>query len=451
MGLVAVALFLLAAFWSVYRHPANAVSLTFTLYAFEQFAQAHVPFFVEHSWFLNILFAGMVGLAFVQRGLRGERIATGISHGTLLLASLYAMHPFSAIWTPKPELTLDLFVHSLPYIFLLTFLTPLVIDGPNDLQLALRNLWFTGAIVLVLVLFGTEFASNDRGVALKHLDGLKETTGNPLAVAGLGGAVAIIALVMTPLKGSFGRFICVLTAMLGLYAAARTGSRGQFFGTAAVLGLAFIVQALMSRIRILSAVAFIGAGVVAVLWMIHAASEFHGDRFAIERMEDAYLLARVRPATIMIEAWANGGPWAWAFGLGGSASYHYVGYYPHMVPVEVLTELGIVGFSMYIGFALVAIMRLRWLIGEVSDELKDVAICAGALFAFETMMSLKQGALLGCDYMMCHGLIICGVAQVWAYRMPTPEAKSLKPRVVSDRNQALESAGVIAPGTAGGL
>ncbi len=422
---VVVILLLLAFVIVALRHPANAVALTFCVYAFEQLAQAHVPFFATNSSFLNFFFALLVVMAFVARGLRGERVATGISQGTLLLASIYAMHPFSILWTPEPEVTLRLLTFSLPYIVMLTFVTPLLIDGPQDLRRALTTLWALGSVVLLLILFSTEFAASGRGIALEQVGELKKQTGNPLAVASLGGTVAIIAAVMLPLKGAFGRLVVAATAMLGLYACVRTGSRGQFYGAIIMIGCAFVIQLLMGQVNVERAVAFVAAGAVALTVTFVTAVDQFGKRFELSTMRETYMADRIGPSGEMLQHWAAGGPWSWAFGLGGSASYHYVGFYPHMVPAEVLSELGLVGFTAYVSFAVISLLRLRWLLRALPKDLSNIALCSGTLFGFEAVMALKQGALLGCDYMMCHGLIICGVAQVWAYR--TADAKPAKP------------------------
>lgn len=411
-----IALLLLAYVVAVLKHPANAVAVTFTMYAFEQLAQSHVAYFAEHSAALNIVSGLLVGLAFVQRALRHEPIGTGLSHATVLLAGIYILHPISALWTPDPDTALASIVSAAPYIVLLTFLTPLTVNGPDDLMRAFRTLWAFGSIVLFLILTTADFGQGSRGVILAQLNDKTDTVGNPLAVASLGGSVAILGCLLQPIRGGFGQLLGGATTVLGLYTCVHTGSRGQFFGAVLVIAVGIAAKIYAGRLRITAAAGAVAIGAVAVAWSLNSAIDRFGARFEFETMSQVYQTDRLGPASIMLEEWGRSGLWTWLWGLGGSSSFHYAGFYPHMVPVEVLTELGVIGFLMYVGFAALSLMRCKWLFSALPDELRDVSIAGASLFFFEVVMTFKQGALLGCDYLMCHGLILCGVAQVWADR-----------------------------------
>ncbi len=61
---------------------------------------------------------------------------------------------------------------------------------------------------------------------------------------------------------------------------------------------------------------------------------------------------RVAYSLQLLSYWFSKGPIYWMFGIGSSASFHpnIVGIYCHVVIVEVLCELGLLGLGLYAGF-----------------------------------------------------------------------------------------------------
>jgi hypothetical protein len=409
-----VLLMLLVFLLAVFRNPANALATTLMLFAFEQFAQVHVSIFRDQTAVMNVIFALFVGIALTLRMRRGEQVASNISHGTLLLVAMYIAHPVSALWSPDPAMTLSTFIKAAPYIVVLTFMVSVTVRSVDDLQTALNSLWLLGSILLVLIMASVDFAN--RGLLLERLGRAKYSEANPLALSGVAGEVAIIAVVLQPWRSRIGRLLCGASAILALYVCVRTGSRGQLVGAVVVLAGAVVMQAWIGTISTWRVALFAVLGGATLVWLSGVATEQFGSRFSLEQMRSVYEGGRMGPSEEMLKVWAKAGPWAWVWGLGGSSSYHYIGFYPHVVPVEVLTELGMVGIAMYGAFAVLATHRARWLLGVVTHDRKDIIVCACALFAYEWTLALKQGAMLAADYMMCHGLVIAGIAQVWKLR-----------------------------------
>lgn len=86
------------------------------------------------------------------------------------------------------------------------------------------------------------------------------------------------------------------------------------------------------------------------------------------------------------------------FGLGNSASFSpsVVGYYPHMVPVEVLAEEGLLGFVLFAVLNIVFVVRALQAIRECGrdPERRGVVAALTGMYAFAALLSLKQGSLL---------------------------------------------------------
>ena len=119
---------------------------------------------------------------------------------------------------------------------------------------------------------------------------------------------------------------------------------------------------------------------------------------------------------ILLDEWVRSNPLTWLFGLGAAASWGIQGIYPHVVPVEVLAELGIVGLIGYfclLGLVINTFLRLGKLtVGNPVDR-GTVAVLA-TLFLFHWIMSLKQGSFI----FFYHSFFIAILAArvEWSYR-----------------------------------
>jgi hypothetical protein len=86
------------------------------------------------------------------------------------------------------------------------------------------------------------------------------------------------------------------------------------------------------------------------------------------------------------------------FGLGNSASFSpdIIGRYPHMVPLEVLGEEGVLGLALFVAIVLLSIryaMRLSSL-KVLSQDVKRVYAANFGCLVFTLLLSLKQGSLI---------------------------------------------------------
>jgi hypothetical protein len=85
-------------------------------------------------------------------------------------------------------------------------------------------------------------------------------------------------------------------------------------------------------------------------------------------------------------------------GLGNSASFStdIVGFYPHLVPAEVLAEEGVIGALMLTSLFFLALQiglkGIRLTVG--SPEQRGVVSALFGMFLFAFLLSLKQGSLV---------------------------------------------------------
>jgi hypothetical protein len=86
------------------------------------------------------------------------------------------------------------------------------------------------------------------------------------------------------------------------------------------------------------------------------------------------------------------------FGLGNSAAYdpRILGYYPHFLPLEILAEEGLLGFSLYLLVYICAIRSTFRSFRSVNNDPKNRRLLGAlvGLYLFTSILSLKQGSLL---------------------------------------------------------
>ncbi len=385
--------------------PGAAVGALLCTYGLEQWAQSQSSFFYEHQIFTNAATGLLVALALTVRFMRGERILTPVTREYWVMVAIYVWAAMSLIWTVYPEAqgSFFQFKKNLPYIILFGFLTPPLINNLRDLKSSFYLMVVVGVFLMTWMLFFTKWS--DRQIILEQgasIGSVVGNTGSPLAVATLGGQVALIALLMNWRLDDarfWGKLILRFAViLLGVAITVRSGSRGQGF---ALLVTAAVFLPLSVRPRNLPA--FLGmivvGGVIAYGSYVAFETYSYTRTWTGGAFWKAFQQGRVNTTLELLGHWVDAGPFAWLIGLGSSASFdpNIVGFYPHMVFGEVLGELGLVGFVILWLcpiFGFLAIYRL-WLYVKDFPEERGLVMGLGALFLFDIVLSFKQGSLLG--------------------------------------------------------
>ncbi len=370
-------------------------------YALEQWVQSQDVFFLIYGSITNFVLAAVVLLAVLINLFRGRlRFAdyptTGVLIAVLLIFSL-----MTYAWSISPLTTLATWKKGLPYILVYVVLAPLVIGSPKDFKAAIYTFIGLGGALTVLLILDWR-SSGARGLAL-GADGI-EMVGNPLALGQLGGGVAICAALLNP-QGSARVLRVALWGLVvtGLGLALMSQSRGQVIGAVLVIAVCLPLSRRINNPRTFFAT-LVGLGIFAVIakWTFDFFNS-NSERFAFDTMFDAYQSSRTEMSLQMLGLWLDGGVVRWVVGLGGSASIHVMSHYPHVVPVEVLVEEGLIGLAIF-GAAFFWVMRdlkQTWPLVRDHADARGLHACAIGLLLYNAVLMFKQGSMLiSVDYFM---------------------------------------------------
>ena len=323
---------------------------------------------------------------------------------------------------------MSLWYGQMRYIVTIVFLSSLTIQEPEDLKVAFSGMLVLGTILAALLMFTVKWDS--RSIILGHNAAYQEIAGNPLAVGQLGGTLVILALLYR-LKGGHLLLKAIRCAafLVGFALMIRSGSRGQLAGA---LFASALFWAFMSRSRspLKPLLAVISLGFSALIAKTGIDYFWKGDvgdarRFDVNTIHGD-LMGRVKNAIVLLGHWIQS-PLSIVFGLGNSASYKILGIYPHIVPIEVLGEEGLLGFTLFCTIIISSVVSgLRALrIAATDSEMRCLFACVAALWTYSFMLINKQGSLIEAYDFFLYAVLLGKLGQVFSEKK---QKESSQPR-----------------------
>jgi hypothetical protein len=409
---VLLAGFFLTALW----RPSVSVAAVLCIYGLKQWGQATSAWLAAHGLFTNFAIGTVVLTALAIRVFRGKCVLCNLRQGTWAVIALYAYAFFSLLWTPRPDLALDMWGVAYPYIATAVFLAPLAIEDSGDLYQSYFALLIMGGVLVFALLLFAKWG--DRGVLISG--GTSELETNPLAIANLGGAVASAALFLRtrrlPVVSWMIRLVVVAAALALIV---KSGSRGQLIATLATLVLMLPVAFQISHVRGLVPISIAMA-------VIFCAAQYSAENY-IRRDDDRWSQTdasgaaseRWRMNQAVLEHWGQS-PGSVIFGLGNSAAFdpNILGSYPHDVPLETLGEEGVLGFAIYLGINWLALRGLLQGMRLTKDDIgsRRLLAVAGANFVFTLITTLKEGNMVGSAEFFMSAIILARMPELLTAR-----------------------------------
>lgn len=374
-----------------------AAGIIIMVFPLEQLLQSYFPALVATPWLINFAMGGMGLAAVAVRFLRGEDVTYGYFNPILILILLiYAYQVVGWTWSPGGAHAMASAKRGFLYVSLNVLILPLLIRDLEDLRSTIRFLLFFGTAVVLLTLFNPR-AGFMTGRLRLELGEYGLITGNPLATGYGGGVVAIVAAL-----SSFRRNTLIVNAlrvgafMAGMAMAVLSGSRGQAFGAALVVILLYPAARKVRDIKQFFGVSF---GLMTLGLLVYAAFRL----FITSENEVRYtsgtteaLSARWYRITSIMEAFLAR-PESWITGLGpGSFSVVTGLNYAHNVPVEILTELGLIGIGMFGTMLILLLLYTKRTIKSVAEDpvYRATATTLAAICLFDFILSCKQGSII---------------------------------------------------------
>ena len=413
MQLVAIFLFATLCIVGLASAPA-ALPLVIMMYPLEQLLQAAGGVFLSIPALANITVAAVAGFAVLRMIASQERPFLGYFNRALgVTLAIFAWSAASLLWTPSPEMGGQLISGGLPYFILFVLTAPLLaLDVASLARIGRVLLLFGGAITAALVV-NPEFRSWS-GRQVFMLAG--SVMSNPLTTGELGGTIVITAVLLrgdglSPFMG----LVRLASFPLGLALALQSGSRGQLISAIIVCFLFYPVAK-----RVTTVLGFVGAfGATVIGYMAFSIlapiilTGYGATRWSTGNLEGS-VASRFQNVTDLLLAQFKA-PLSWIVGLGynafSSVSDGAADGYSHNLSADILTELGIPMFALYV-WMLVSVFRDGlWLFRRYQYRPADrssVALLL-ALAAYQFLLMHKQGYLWGAGAYFMFAIIIARV------------------------------------------
>ena len=421
---LAIVLFTFIAFaFAIIWRPSTILAFAICIYPFEQWAQANSSFFAVNSYAINFALGILTLFSLACVMLRGRNPLNPVTVSMWIWAVLYLLAGLSCIWALDRDISLFLFRYHAPYIITFVALLPLVIQDRQDVRIGLIASLFFGTLVMTMLLLSTDVHAWGRtinvaqGATVTNRVGGTSTRLSALSVAEMAGQIALIAILMN-FAGvgriwTLLRWLVVFVAMALIY---RSGSRGQFI--AMMICLIVFMPPSRGTKQVWGWITAVTSTVFAVSIATFTYTRFANfkQRWSLDTMSDTLQSTRIDYCIKLLTFWSESSPFHWLFGVGSSSSYdpRIIGVYPHVLVVEVLGELGVVGLILLTLFMIFVCRDGYYLYTTTKKSSVDrgVVVTLLALFFFQVILTFKERSFLTHTFTFGCGLIISRYASV---------------------------------------
>jgi hypothetical protein len=411
LGLITYLLILLTLLIGTWRRPAVGLGAVLCLYGLKQWGQSSTSFFSEYRQFTNYAVFIICVLGVIRAARTRSCVFCSTSTTAMLVLTMYAYAFVTISWAPDPQMSLDQWITSAPYLITITLLAPLLLSDIDDARTAFVATAFAGAAICALALaFGTW---GDRGLvvfghaALQDDSNIYRYETNPLALSSMAGTVFLIcALSLGRPNGLVMRLFAMACIPITLAVILKSGSRGQIIASGAGLVVALPIAFRPKDGRSFATLIFIAVLVLGLGWWAASFVDLNSSRWsntqASQDVEGRFAMAQALLGASTSNFLTT------IFGLGNSSAFKVVGFYPHITGLEVIAEEGFVGATIYFSILFMAFRSVKRISGylKMNDSQRNgLAILAG-LFVFELILSWKQGSLLFSVYVFAYAIAL---------------------------------------------
>ena len=365
------------------------------MFGVEQFFQTRSAIFLDRSQIVN-LGVGVVAVLAATSWLAGNLHRFKMDKIQIACLALVLFSQVSQFWTIAPKAFAQHYSREpLPYYVLYLLVAPILTQGKRAIRSGVWATLYIGIPLVFLIVFFVEWSG--RGIALAKPvmeKGQLRLYTPPLALASLASFVGIMCVVLKP-KNTLWKVVHVVTFALSSYIVYRTQSRGQLVALGFVTLIFYPIANQASRLKGLF---FTLAGFVIIglsLYLVFSYFDLGGvnrwNESSIRRATEG----RVYMVTALLDSWYQSGPFHMMFGLGSAAGWKTSGFAVHNFPAEMLGELGLVGFSIYLFVTIQTFVNSVKIIRKLEHypDMRREAVVLIAMFVFSNILSLKMISL----------------------------------------------------------
>ncbi len=385
------------------KKPSFAFAFYLSTFALEQWLQTRDAYFISNGDFVNIVNAAVLGYAFAVKFVKDRKVVKPLTKVSLLVYFLYIYALISTQWSLEIELSVEIFFELFPYILAAVIVAPMLISSWDDLN---YTMWFHliyGSIIMVLLYFFTDWGYRNIEIFEYSYAGNL----NPLALANYSGYVLIAAFFLTTKKYKVLNYAKWLIIPVCFLVILQSGSRGQYLFLVLSIVIGTYYKYNLNKVSALFPLLFGLSFSVLVAYYVFNQFAPDDNRWELENItQDAE--GRFYAASKLIDVWFQD-PMSILFGLGSSSSYsnEIFGFYTHIVPLEILGELGLVGFGIFLSILFFTFTYTTKNINKLQQGSieRNTLITLFSFALFDLMLSFKQGSFLG-SYVLFSMLIV---------------------------------------------
>lgn len=387
--------------------PGVSISYLIGFLTFEQWLQSKSTYFIYSPQLVNYSALVIVIFGLIGKILQGRRIIL-FAPGSGWIYLLYAYALSSMVWSPSIGIASDNIKEAAPYLLMYLFLANFLMIQHQDFDEMEKGIYWLLVPLALLCVFFADWSSRVMEPAVF----LADMKLNPLAVAVCGGILFAFAVFNSIGKSLLTKAALYCVAGVALFLVIKTESRGQLL---ALLLLTPVFLLLSSgRLNFKQALATAILSSIILISVNIMLTDYSGDiRWDSTRMQGDYE-GRLQGAANLMDAWLSS-PGHYLFGLGLSASYqpYIAGTYVHIVPLEVLGELGLAGLALYLVLHIVVVKRFfrTFAICRKEAWIRTRLLLFFFIYCFTFLLTLKQGSLLGSAYQFFYALMFLNYAQ----------------------------------------
>ena len=391
---------------ALYR-PAFSCAIFIHIFAIEQLFAAHIRYFFVNQTAINYFVATILVIAVVSSATLKKSQKLKLPKELAIYLSLLALVSISTTWSKDPT-SLHQIVIAAPYICS-SIMVMLVLRYTNDLKGFTLGLVVIGLPLVLAIAMSPYF-----GVRGIRIPWALDQYGNHLLLNYLqiGFSAGVLLISASRPIGVFplnlDRVVRLAAAVLAIYVLVKSGARGQTVFAIAAVVLASAIDKRLQPKHLITLVILSGSFIlisfefVSLLWEERGSNRWSSEKLLSDTN------GRLEIAFEGLAEW-QGGVITLLLGLGYYSIHYSTGSYPHVVPLEVLAEEGLVGFLLLFSLTISFGVKLTKLLRRpsVDGKLRASNFVLAAMFLFSFLLIFKQGTVLANNLFFLFGLLIC--------------------------------------------